>query len=137
MTGKHKIDETVPFRITSLSDAEDFGSYISRYGETTISGYNVCEHIRNTYKYSRIHCDDNRTNGKLLHAYIDLELTYLFMMKDVHQAGGTSNQLHTKGKIASGSVLQDFELFCGKMDILNVYRLCRSEFGHFGINTWE
>ena len=119
MTEKHVLEETEPFRVTSLRDAEDFGAHISRYGEATISGYSVCEHIANIYKYSRIHCDDSRTNGKLLHAYFDLELTYLFMMKDVHRAGSTHNQLQTRGKIASGSVLQDFELFCGKMDILN------------------
>ena len=75
--------------------------------------------FRDIYKYSRIHCEDDRINGKLLNAYVDLELIYLFMMKDVHLASGTHYQLHTKGKIASGSVLEDFELFSGKVDILN------------------
>ena len=110
--------EPEPFRITSLQDAEDFATCISRYGEATIPGYNVCDDIRNIYKYSRTHCDDDRINGKLLYACVDLELTYLFMMKDVSLAGGRHNQLHSRGKIASGSVLEDLELFSGKTDIL-------------------
>ena len=81
-------------------------------------GYNVCDHIRNAYNYSCTHCDDHRINGKLLVAYVDLELTYLFMMKDVSLAGGTHNQLHGSGKIASGSVLKDSVLFGGKADVL-------------------
>lgn len=119
MTENFVFEETEPFRITSIRDAESFGRYISRYGEATMPGYNVCDHIRNIYQYSRIHCDDSRINGKLLHGYIDLGLTYLFMMKDVYQAGGKQNQLQDMGKIASGSVLKDFQLFCGKMDILD------------------
>ena len=119
MTGEGVFEETERFRITSLQDAVNFSAFISRYGDSTISGYNVCDHIRNIYKYSRIHCEDDRINGKLLNAYVDLELTCLFMSKDVHLAGSTHNQLHTKGKIASGSVLEDFELFSGKVDILN------------------
>lgn len=110
--------ETEPFRITSLQEAEDFATCISRYGEVTIPGYNVCDDIRNVYKYSRILCDDDRINGKLLNACIDLELNYLFMMKDVNLAGGIHNQLDSRGKIASGAVLEDFELFSGKTDIL-------------------
>ena len=118
MTRADVTEETEPFRITSLEDAESLATCISRYGEATIPGYNVCDHFRNAYNYSRIHCDDVRINGKLLNAYIDLELTYLFMMKDVHLAGGMNNQLQSRGKIASGSVLEDFELFSGKADIL-------------------
>ncbi len=120
MIGEGVFQEPEPFRITSLQDAEDFATCISRYGEATIPGYNVCDDIRNIYKYSRIHCDDDRINGKLLNAYVDLELTYLFMMKDVNLAGGLHNQLNNRGKIASGSVLEDFELFSGKANILYV-----------------
>ncbi len=118
MIGEGVFQEPEPFRITSLQDAEDFATCISRYGGATITGYNLCDDIRNVYKYSRIHCDDDRINGKLLNACVDLELTYLFMMKDVNLAGGIYNQLHSRGRIASGAVLQDFELFSGKTDIL-------------------
>lgn len=120
MIGEGVFQEPEPFRITSLQDAEDFATYLSRYGTSIISGYDVSGHIRNTYKYSRVHCEDDRVNGKLLNAYIDLELTYLFMMKDVTLAGGIHNQLHSRGMIASGAVLEDFELFSGKADILYV-----------------
>lgn len=114
--GTYKNTET--FQITSLQEAENFAVDISRYGRMTSSGYDIRNHIRNIYKYSRIHSRNDRVNGKLLDAYIDLELTYLFMMKDSHLAGGIHNRLHDRGKIASGSVLDDFELFSGKMDIL-------------------
>ena len=119
MTKEGTFQETKPFRITSLQEADNFATYISRYGDTIFSGYNICDHIRNIYMYSRIHCEDDRINGKLLNAYVDLELTYLFMMKDVNLACGTHNRLHNTGKIGSDSVLQDFELFSGKVDILN------------------
>ena len=119
MIGKGEFVETEPFRIISLQDALHFATYLSRYGKSVIPGYDVCDHVRNIYDYSRVHCEDDRINGKLLNACIDLELNYLFMMKDVHLASGTHNQLHAKGKIASGSVLEDFELFSGKVDILN------------------
>ena len=88
------------------------------YGETSSSGYDIRGPILNIYKYSRVHSKVDRINGKLLNAHIDLELTYLFMMKDSLLAGGTHNRLHDTGKTAVGSVLDDFELFSGKLDIL-------------------
>ena len=112
----HKDTET--FQVSSLQEAEDFAAYISRYGESTSLGYDIRDHIRNIYNYSRVHSSSDRINGKLLNAYIDLELTYLFMMKDSQLAGGTHNRLHDTGKTALGSVLDDFDLFSGKMDIL-------------------
>ena len=121
MVGEGEFGQTGPFRINSTQDAENFATYLSRYGDSVIPGYDVSDHIRNIYAYSRVHSKDDRINGKLLNACIDLELNYLFMMKDVHLAGGTHNQLYAKGKIASDSVLQDFELFAGKMNILNTF----------------
>ncbi|MCZ0952831.1 MAG: hypothetical protein OXQ89_13395 [Rhodospirillaceae bacterium] len=112
----HKAAAT--FRLTSLHDAEKFAEHLSRYGEPISSTYDVRNHLRNIYRYSCVHSEDDRINGKLLSAYIDLELTYLFMMKDSLFAGGTHNRLHDTGKIELVSVLDDFELFSGKMDIL-------------------
>ena len=112
----HNAPET--FRITSHQEAEKFAEYLTRYEESTSQSYDVREHLRNIYKYSRMHSEDDRARGKLLNAYVDLELTYLFMMKDSLSAGGTQNRLHDTGKTALGSVLNDFDLFSGKMDIL-------------------
>lgn len=114
----HEDAET--FRISSIQEAENFATYVSRYGELTSNGigYDIRDHIRNIYNYSRVHSTSDRTNGKLLNAYIDLELTYLFMLKDSLKAGGIQNLLHDTGKAELGSVLDDFELFFGKMDIL-------------------
>ena len=111
-----KIKDTETFKIGSLQEAEAFATCMSRYGEAaSASGYDIRGPILNIYKYSRVHSKDD---GKLLNAYIDLEVTYLFMMKDSLTAGGIHNRLHNKGKTTLGSVLEDFELFTGKMDIL-------------------
>ena len=110
---------SVLIKIASLQDAEAFEAYINRYREaTSFSGYDMRGAILNIYKYSRVHSKDDRINGKLLNAYVDLELTYLFTMKDSLLAGGAYNRLHDRGKIALGSVLDDFELFSGKLDVL-------------------
>ena len=118
MTEEGSIRDAELFRINSLQEAANFATYLSRYGDSIISGYNICDHIENTYNYSRMHSENDRSNGKLLHAYLDLELTNLFIMKDMSLSGGTNNQLNNRGKIASTSVLEDFELFSGKIDIL-------------------
>ena len=118
MTGEAMHKDTETFQVSSLQEAERFAEYISRYGDSTSLGYDIRDHIRNIYNYSRFHSTSDRINGKLLNAYIDLELTYLFMMKDSLLAGGTHNRLHDTGKTALGSVLDDFDLFSGKMDIL-------------------
>lgn len=112
----HKDTET--FQIASLQEAEDFAAYLSRYGGKSVPEYDVRDHFRNIYNYSRVHSDSDRTNGKLLNAYVDLELTHLFMMKDSRLAGGTHNRLYDSGKLELGSVLDDFELFSGKLEIL-------------------
>ena len=122
MTGEGKIYDAAPFRINSLQEAADFAGYISRYGDSINSGYNVYDDIVNYYNYSCIHSKrDERTNGRLLHACVDLELTFLFMMKDLNLAAGTHNQLHRRGKIASASVLEDFELFSEEATILYAF----------------
>ena len=118
MTGEELQDVPETFHITSLQEAEKFAEHLSRYGELTAPVYDTREHLRNIYKYSHIHSEDDRTRGKLLGAYVDLELTYLFMMKDSLSAGGTHNRLSDTGKIGLDSVFDDFELFAGKMDIL-------------------
>ena len=120
MTGEGMHADTETFRISSLQEAEAFGASISRYsGSTTTStGYDICDPIRNIYNYSRIHSKNDRINGKLLNAYIDLELTYLFMFKDSIKAASTHNRLHNTGKTELGSILDDFDLFSDKMDIL-------------------
>lgn len=111
-------EETETFRIASLQEAENFAAYISRYGESVSHGYDIREHVRNIYNYSRVHSTSERINGKLLNAYVDLEQTYLFMMKDAELAIGIHVQLNDAGKIALNSVLDDLGLFSGKMDIL-------------------
>ena len=118
MTGEEMQDDPETFHITSLQEAERFAEHLTRYGQSTSSTYDVRDHLQRIYKYSSVHSEDDRINGKLLNAYVDLELTYLFMMKDFLSAGGTHNRLFDTGKIELDSVLDDFDLFAGKMDIL-------------------
>ena len=118
MTGEGMHEDTETFQISSLQEADDFAAYVSRYGDSNSLGYDVRDHFRNIYNYSRVHSTSDRVNGKLLNAFFDLELTYLFMMKDALLAGGTHNRLNDTGKTTFGSVLDDFDLFSGKMDIL-------------------
>ena len=118
MTGEEMQDDPETFHITSLHDAEKFAEHLSRYGDSTAPPYDVRDHLRNIYNYSRVHSEDIRINGKLLNAYVDLELTYLFMMKDSLFACGTQNSLRDTGKAEPSSVLDNFSLFARKMDIL-------------------
>ena len=82
MTGSKANKSAETFRITSLQDAEKFAQHLNRYGKATFSAYDVRDHVLNVYKYASAQSENSRIKGKLLNAYIDLELTYLFMMKD-------------------------------------------------------
>ncbi|MGB3298010.1 MAG: hypothetical protein WBA76_07055, partial [Phormidesmis sp.] len=66
--------------------------------------YDICEHLN--------------LGSKIFTSVMDLELTYLFMMKDVMKAGGVWNQRFSKGKLEGGSILDDYGKFRGKVDIL-------------------
>ena len=117
-------ENTETFKIASLPEAEAFAAHLRRYAKatrgeaTSTPEHDICDPILTLYNYSRVYSKDDRINGKLLHAYVDLELTCLFMLKDVLLAAGAHNQLHDDGKTALASVLDNFELFSGKMDIL-------------------
>lgn len=118
MTEGSTREDTETFRISNLQEAEQFAEYVSRYADPTSGGYDIREHVRSIYHYSLVHSTSGRINGKLMNAYIDLELTYLFMIKDLGSAAGTQNGLYDKGKTTLESVLDDFDLFSGKMDVL-------------------
>ena len=66
------------------------------------------------FTYSR----DHRPDGKLLAAVVDLELTYLFMMRDSGGAAGAWNKDFAPGHPQPTSVLHRFDSFTGKVDIL-------------------
>ncbi|MYA88096.1 MAG: hypothetical protein F4X97_06535 [Boseongicola sp. SB0662_bin_57] len=95
----HRISQDIePFQIGSRQQAENFADFVSRYGSATFQPYNISDEIRNIFEYARFHSNDNRVNGKLLNAYIDLEQTYLFMLKDSIYVQGISNRLQKDGK---------------------------------------
>ncbi len=60
-----------------------------------------------------------RTDRRLLWAVIDLELTYLSMMRDVHGAAGVWAGRFSPSRSKPASVLDDFSAFAGKLDVLH------------------
>lgn len=109
---------TDTFRIDSAKEAADFAVSIGRYAESPSASCGIRTTVGSIYEYAATQSFDDRTYSKLLNAYVDLELTYIFMKKDVSSAGGTHNRLNDAGRIDGRSVLRDFALFSGKMDIL-------------------
>lgn len=103
------------FSINSKAEAQLFSTMLSQYWKSSGAGsrdddtflsdlYDICEHLN--------------PGRKIFTSVMDLELTYLFMMKDVMQAGGVWNQKFSKGKLEGGSILDDYGKFRGKVDIL-------------------
>ena len=160
----HKDTET--FQVSSLQEAEDFATYVSRYGDSTSLGYDIRDHIRNIYNYSRFHSTSDRINGKLLNAYIDLELTYFeFMMKDSLPTGAVAHhdgvrilvqgigevcekQVHDWREVHIIDCTIQERLRWGQCSTTSICspgkwifyipcQLFRSDFARFGISTWE
>ena len=118
------------FRIHSLNEAEDFEKFLNQYYKTSCDG-KINEVIPENYiKILYSYCQEHYANGRLFNAIVDLEITYLFMMKDCFSSGAIWNQLFSKDESAGGSVLEDFDKFAGKMDILYAFTAfafrCRS-----------
>ena len=109
------------FQIRTPDEAENFENFLNQYYRSPsvgeVNGIVPENYIKTLYLY----CHEHRKNGRLFYAVIDLELTYLFMMKDCFAAGGVLNQLLTKDKFPVESILENFQNFSGKMEVL--YRL--------------
>ena len=106
------------FRIQSLEEAQKFASFLNQYytrkcgSGSTRSDFEP--YISTLYSYCQGHC----SNEKLFNAVIDLEFTYLFMMRDCGSSAGVWNQRFSPDKPQVETVLKDFNKFSGKMDIL-------------------
>jgi len=60
-------------------------------------------------------------NPKLFYALVDLEITLFFMLKDINLSCGRWNDLFAPGKNEGGSVLDNFQKFHGKLEILEAF----------------
>ncbi|MCY3885819.1 MAG: hypothetical protein OXG24_13010 [Gammaproteobacteria bacterium] len=114
------MNDTEPFSISSVEEAQQFEKLIHLYKSQVIglaitdgSGTDIL--LSSLYQLCQTHCYfDNR----LFYAFIDLQITFLFMYKDSMQAGGTWNSRFTPDHPQADSVLQDIQVFSGKLDIL-------------------
>ena len=105
------------FRIDSRQDAETFQDFLNRYCERVCglgSATIPAGLLSALFSFSRNH----EPGGKLLAAVVDLELTYLFMQRDSHAAAGVWNTVFSPAKSQPTSVLDRFDTFSGKVDIL-------------------
>ena len=111
---------TVPtFYIDSAAAARRFQSLLNAYyvrSRLTEDPHAVpADLFATVYEFARTH----RQDGRLLWAVIDLELTYLSMMRDVHGAAGVWNVRFNPASPKPASVLDDPYAFAGKLDILH------------------
>lgn len=111
------LDERV-FMIRSLDDACSFENCLGRCYEAIkqakLDGGFPRSYMRSVYAA----CEQHDEGGRLLSAVIDLELTYLFMMKDVMSSGGVWNTAFADRGNGGVSVLEDSDSFLGKVEIL-------------------
>ena len=107
------------FNIDSPTDARRFQSLLNNYyvssGLTKKPSTVPADLLATVYEFARKHHQD----GRLLWAVIDLELTYVSMMRDVHDAGGVWNVRFNPASPKPASVLDDPHAFAGKLDILH------------------
>ena len=108
--------DDMTFRINSLQDAETFETFLNKYCSRTCGSRDTIPagYFATLFHYTR----DHRLCGKLLAAAVDLELTYIFMMRDSLGAAGVWNQAFSPGHPNPTSVLDRFDSFAGKIDIL-------------------
>ena len=109
--------DDVTFRLNSLQDARTFEAFLSRYYVQKCGTGSEPAHadfLSVLFSHFRVQRQDNR----LFMAVVDLEITYLFMMRDTRSAAGVWNLAFSPGHPQPKSVLHGFDSFAGKVDIL-------------------
>ena len=81
------------FQIRTPDAAENFENFLNQYYRNSSGGGLFGRVPKNYIKTLYLYCHEHHENGRLFHAVIDLELTYLFMMKDCVLSGGIWNKL--------------------------------------------
>ena len=104
------------FQIKSKQDAKKLDLRLDTYWKKSNVGSGLGkDYFFSVYK----NLDGVNEGGRIFSALIDLEMTYLFMAKDVTKSAGGWNQNFTPGKLEGGSVLDDYNKFHGKVEILD------------------
>ncbi|MFH6953349.1 hypothetical protein ACHSBP_09600 [Pseudoalteromonas sp. XMcav1-K] len=104
------------FQINSKQDAKKLNLKLNTYWKKSNAGSGLeKDYFCTVYKK----LENTSERGRVFSALIDLEMTYLFMAKDVTKSGGGWNQNFAPGKLEGGSVLDDYNKFQGKVDILD------------------
>ena len=106
------------FQIGSITDAVRFQKQLNDYcrrkfGERSDSLPR--SFLWKLYVYNRT----ERSDGRLFAAILDLELTYLSMRRDVHDAAGIWNLQFAPPKTLPESIFDDADAFAAKLDILH------------------
>ena len=80
--------------------------------------------------FEKLFSSFHESNRRLFYAIIDLEITYLFMSRNIGTSGERWNDTFAPGKLEGGSVLDNFLKFNGKLEILESFSAfslrCRS-----------
>ena len=123
MTTKQLPSDGIPadvrtFQIRTPDEAEKFENFLNQYYRSSSREVMIGIVPENYIKTLYLYCHEHHKNRRMFYAVIDLELTYLFMMKDCLSSIGVWNQLFAKDKFPVESILGDFQLFSGKMEIL-------------------
>ena len=108
-------DNSKIFRFNSAQDAEIFEGLLNQYQDTNFPGNGI---IRPPYLRKLFTYDERNSNLRLFNAVIDLELTWMFIVKDSLLPAGRWNQLHSMGKTNGQTILCDYPTFAVKIDIL-------------------
>lgn len=115
------------FTIRTSEEAGVFQEYLNKYSKQYNWGANLPEHY-----LEKILTSSNKhpAGNKLFYAIVDLELIFFFMAGNTMHASSQHNSSFSPGKLEGGSILDSYDKFKGKLNILDnlnsfTYR-CRS-----------
>ena len=107
------------FSINSTREASVFESFLHQYADSLDSSLR-CTIPDLLISSLYTHCESN-DGLRLFYAMLDLELSWMFMLKDGHLPAGLWNQELYRHRHAPKTVLGDYSTFCTRMRILESF----------------
>ena len=107
------------FSINSTHEASIFEAFLHQYAASShpsLNGIIPETLISRLYSY----CTE-QDDFRLFYAILDLELVWLFMLKDSHSPAGLWNQVLSEHRHNPKTILGDFPTFCTRMEILDSF----------------
>jgi len=101
------------FILKDKDEVETFENMLRDYTTSRVQG--SISHISIIDAYNKLQKIEN--GGRIFAALLDLEINYILLFCDIHNAGAVWNNKFSKGKLEGGSVLDSNDKFFGKMDI--------------------